>query len=73
MIAKNTTVNMPCMACLNCQGEKKVVDAFFEAGFEGNFIVLTRCQACGGVTKITHKANSASYVSGPRKPLYKIT
>jgi len=67
MIAKNTVLHSGCMACLHVESEKKVVDAFFE---NGNFVVLSRCQACDGITKIVYQAHSHQYISGPRRSLY---
>ena len=72
MIAKNTNMNACCMACLNHQGQKKVVDTYFETE-EGStcVVVMFRCQACGGITKEVFRAWGSSYVSGPRKAIYK--
>lgn len=67
MIAKNTTFNQSCLACLNDQGLKKVVDCFFE---NGDFIILSRCQECQGITKYIYRSMAHEYVSGPRKAVY---
>lgn len=70
MIAKNTNMYAPCMACLNHQGQKKVVDTYFENEEGLCVVVLFRCQACGGITKEVFQSWSSSYVSGPRKSVY---
>lgn len=71
MIAKNTTVISCCMACLNYQGEKKVVNTCFEREEGSNcVVVLFRCQNCGGVTKEVYRSWSSSYISGPQKTIF---
>ena len=68
MIAKNTNMyNTGCMACLNTEGQKKVVDTYFD---NGHVVVMFRCQACGGITKNTYELHLGSYISGPRKKVY---
>jgi len=70
MIAKNSNMFALCVACLNFQGTKKVVDTFFE---NGSVVILSRCQVCGGITKHTYRAESQGYVTGPRKSLLQRT
>lgn len=67
MIAKNTRIYTSCIACLNHDGARKVVDTFVE---DGNLIVLSRCQNCGGITKHVYGLMRSEYISGPRKAVY---
>ena len=67
MIAKNTSFGQSCLACLNGSGIKKIADCFFE---DRNFVILSLCQACGGITKHIYMNMASEYVSGPRKQVY---
>jgi len=71
MIAKNTSFTQSCLACLNGQGLKKVVDCFFDSDGEFyNIAILSKCQACGGITKHIYRNMASEYISGPRKAVY---
>lgn len=53
MIAKGTVINHArCICCRNLEGQKKVIDTFFEGM---DVVIVFKCFACDGLIKVNYK------------------